>query len=182
MAYLRRHPCQISSKSNVQFVNGVRYAANNMLVKSIETGCVELRFFFQRQIKTAQSIYFRLGRSVGMVGPERHDNFQPNACSRATAMPHGSSPRHRPAVASVPSPHSLRHLARAEDIDVETTARAPFLTSFLPIQLSVQIRQLSDGLQNRHKNRDFQQWAVNRLKWQRLTGQQKMAGLTTLIM
>ena len=98
--------------------------------------------FFQRLIKTARSIYFRFGRPLGMVGPERDDNFQPNACSCSTAMPRGSSPRHHPAVASVP-PHSLRRLATAEDslstrnfADFETTARAPFSTTFLPLQLS----------------------------------------------
>jgi hypothetical protein len=143
VACLRRHTCQIASKSNIQFVNGVRYAANNMSTGLIDRNWMRrASFFFQRLIKTARSIYFRFGRPLGMVGPERHDNFQPNACSCSTAMPRGSSPRHHPAVASVP-PHSLRRLATAEDslstrnfADFETTARAPFSTTFLPLQLS----------------------------------------------
>ena len=131
-------------------------------------------------IKTALSIYFRFGRPVGMVGSEWRDNFQPNAPSRSTATPLGSSPKHRQAVASVPCAFfsSFRRYRRAIS---QTSARlhgnvsCPYNEAF--ITSLVHIRQLSDG----HQNRDFQKLAVNRLKWPRLTGQpKKTAGLTTL--
>jgi hypothetical protein len=60
---------------------------------------------------------------------------------------------------------STRYLA-----DIETTAQATFLANFMPIQRSVQIRQLSDGPKTNRRKRDFQKREVNRLKWWRLTG------------
>jgi hypothetical protein len=127
--------------------------------------------FFRRQIKTARTSYFRFGRPVGMVVPERHDNFHPNACSHSTAMPRGSSPKHHPAVASYPT-HSLRRSATAEDIDAQFRGLRDDCTGTVHDEFLAHTTKHSNSpafqrAPNEAPKPGFEKRAVNWLKWRR---------------